>query len=60
MRPVVVIFLSCLFGSELRLNGDDAFGIFLSCLFGSELERFQQVPVWAFLSCLFGSERRFC
>ena len=49
-------FLSCLFGSELFVSGQDLGRVFLSCLFGSE----RVVVVFAvgqqFLSCLFGSE----
>ena len=53
---LLLIFLSCLFGSELTSQpanpGDD----FLSCLCGSELTPTHWILTQAFLSCLCGSE----
>ena len=49
-------FLSCLFGSELRLDIYNGCVTFLSCLFGSEHVVVQGYGVYSFLSCLFGSE----
>ena len=58
---VELIFLSCLFGSELAVLEIERVSNFLSCLFGSEQGSRLQGPERAFLSCLFGSEpQSFC
>ena len=49
-------FLSCLFGSEPRIDLAVDFFDFLSCLFGSERSSAHAIKPLAFLSCLFGSE----
>ena len=52
-----LIFLSCLFGSELRPWAKPGSWLFLSCLFGSEPVAAAVALAHDFLSCLFGSER---
>ena len=54
--PFVSVFLSCLFGSELREENVCEPEKFLSCLFGSELQQVIIPALVSFLSCLFGSE----
>jgi hypothetical protein len=55
----VVLFLSCLCGSELKESNDQNKPEFLSCLRGSELRCFSFIKIMSFLSCLRGSERLF-
>ncbi len=52
-------FLSCLRGSERKLELLTVMFFFLSCLSGSEHEHEEQAALQAFLSCLRGSELRF-
>ena len=51
-----MVFLSCLFGSEVLVFLLLLPPIFLSCLFGSEAVFVRSIYFPFFLSCLFGSE----
>ncbi len=52
----MVLFLSCLYGSERRWPQSVQAVNFLSCLYGSEPVRGSGRLRNAFLSCLYGSE----
>src|SRR5690606_39475888 len=53
----VIVFLSCLCGSEQGNQGGDFPKVFLSCLCGSEPNGGKGLGFALFLSCLCGSER---
>ena len=53
-------FLSCLYGSERRLEKRRTGRGFLSCLYGSEPGSLRYLRAARFLSCLYGSERACC
>ena len=42
---LAAFFLSCLYGSELTINGESYYGVFLSCLYGSELKYYTFSPL---------------
>ncbi len=52
----MIIFLSCLYGSERRERLSRQCVPFLSCLYGSELLASDRAVTDHFLSCLYGSE----
>ncbi|EEZ6562810.1 hypothetical protein DCI48_001615 [Escherichia coli] len=53
------MFLSCLYGSEHTVTGEDDIEFFLSCLYGSEHPMREIEAALAFLSCLYGSELKY-
>ena len=57
VERVILNFLSCLSGSELKVKFSGQVFCFLSCLSGSERFNYNPVLEGSFLSCLSGSEQ---
>ena len=53
---IIPSFLSCLYGSQLRITDAQVAELFLSCLYGSQHAQCAAVSGFNFLSCLYGSQ----